>query len=161
MTRTQNPNNGIHVRPATLDDVPQLCELLGLLFGQEADFTPDAARQTRGLRLILEQPEYGRIFCAADGKTIVGMVGILFIPNAAGGSLAAVLEDMIVHPDRRHQGIGERLLNEAIAHARRAGCGRITLLTDATNESAMRFYRRSGFVRTSMTPMRLGLSRSL
>ena len=158
MTCMQNPSIVIQVRPATLDDVPQLCGLLGFLFGQEADFTPDPVRQAQGLRLILEQPDYGRVFCAADGESILGMVAILFIVNATGGGLAGVLEDMIVHPDRRHQGIGERLLNEAIAHARGAGCGRITLLTDATNESAMRFYGRSGFVRMQMKPMRLGVS---
>ena len=41
--------------------------------------------------------------------------------------------------------------------ARAAGCSRITLLTDATNESAMRFYGRAGFVGSLMVPFRLSL----
>ena len=43
------------IRRATLTDVPQLCELLTLLFAQEADFAPDPERQTRALNLIIGQ----------------------------------------------------------------------------------------------------------
>jgi ribosomal protein S18 acetylase RimI-like enzyme len=152
-----NPTDKICVREAIATDVPQLCELLSLLFAQEADFKPDAERQTRGLRLIVEQPEVGRIYCAADGESIVGMVSILFTVSTAEGGRAAWLEDMIVHPSRRGQGIGDRLLHEAINRARAAGCSRITLLTDATNNSAIRFYGRAGFVRSQMIPLRLSL----
>ena len=153
----QKPNDSICIRPATVADITQLCGLLTLLFTQEADFTPDAERQARGLRLIIEQPSVGRIYCACDGNKIVGMVSILFTVSTAEGGLAAWLEDMVVHPDRRGQGIGERLLNEAVSGARAAGCSRITLLTDATNDSAMRFYQRAGFAQSQMVPFRLSL----
>jgi hypothetical protein len=56
----------ISVREATAKDIPQLCELLGLLFAQEADFQPDARKQASGLRLILEQPDVGCIYCATE-----------------------------------------------------------------------------------------------
>src|SRR4051794_3488020 len=138
----RNPNDNICIRQATVADITQLCELLTLLFTLEADFTPDAERQARGLRLIIDQPDIGRIYCACDGDKVVGMVSILFTVSTAEGGLAAWLEDMVVHPDQRGQGIGERLLNEAVNGARAAGCSRITLLTDATNDSAMRFYQR-------------------
>src|ERR1700691_2847456 len=118
----QQSNDKILIRLATMEDVPQLCELLVLLFTREADFTPDAARQMRGLRLIIEQPEVGRIYCAADGDEIVGMVSILFTISTAEGGRAAWLEDMIVHSKRRAQGIGDRLIREAINGAPAAGC---------------------------------------
>jgi ribosomal protein S18 acetylase RimI-like enzyme len=63
-----------------------------------------------------------------------------------------------VHPNWRGQGVGERLMREAIAGARAAGCTRVTLLTDGDNAAARRFYERLGFVKSSMVPMRLGLS---
>src|SRR5687767_1407086 len=44
------------IEPATSGDIPALCDLLILLFSQEADFTPDRAKQERGLRLILHNP---------------------------------------------------------------------------------------------------------
>lgn len=150
-----DPCKPVRVRRATAIDVPQLCELLSLLFAQEADFTPDAERQSRGLHLILAQPETGRIFCAERGDRIVGMVSILFSVSTAEGGRVAWLEDMIVHPDARGSGIGESLLRQAIADAKHAGCLRITLLTDLTNSKAMEFYSRCGFTRSRMVPMRL------
>lgn len=153
----EDPYELVRVKRATAIDVPQLCELLSLLFAQEADFTPDVERQSRGLQLILDQPETGRIFCAEREDRIVGMVSILFSVSTAEGGHVAWLEDMIVHPDARGSGIGERLLREAIADAKDAGCLRITLLTDLTNEGAMKFYSRSGFSRSQMVPMRLKL----
>lgn len=147
----------ISVRLATANDIPQLCELLAILFTQEVDFKPSARKQARGLRLLLEQPEVGRVYCATEGNKVIGMVSILFTVSTAEGGRAAWLEDMVVHPTRRGQQIGRRLLREAIRGARVAGCRRITLLTDATNKPAMRFYERSGFARSRMVPFRLDL----
>lgn len=152
-----NPAGQVCVRRAANGDVMQLCILLTRLFEQEADFTPDPDRQLRGLRLILEQPDVGLIFCAEGPDGIVGMVSILFSVSTAEGGRVAWLEDMVVHPDRRGQGIGELLLQEAIRSARQSGCLRITLLTDGTNRAAMRFYSRGGFVRSRMVPFRLKL----
>jgi ribosomal protein S18 acetylase RimI-like enzyme len=145
----------LEYRPGTMADVPQLCELLSLLFEQESDFVPDARRQTRALEMIVSQPEVGRIFCAVEGGTVVGMVSVLFTVSTAEGGRAAWLEDMIVHPARRRGGIGGHLLQTAIAGAKNAGCTRITLLTDDTNAAAQKFYRRAGFVRSQMIPLRL------
>jgi len=65
------------------------------------------------------------------------------------------LEDMVVHPLRRGVGIGERLLQTAIAGAKSSGCTRITLLTDAVNKSGQKFYQRAGFTVSQMIPFRL------
>jgi GNAT superfamily N-acetyltransferase len=147
----------VEIRPAVSGDIPQLCELLAELFAGEADFTPDAERQQRGLRLILENPDAGRVYCATEAGAVIGMVAIHFTISTAEGGRAVWLEDMVVHPDRRGQGVGRQLLNRAIAEAKMAACTRITLLTDLTNQTAMRFYSRAGFVRSAMTPFRLRL----
>jgi GNAT superfamily N-acetyltransferase len=153
----EGSNVQIQVRKAVEADIPRLCHLLALLFAQEADFTPDAERQARGLRLILNQSEMGRIFCATVNHEVVGMVSILFTVSTAEGGRAAWLEDLVVDPGWRGQGIGERLLQEAIAEARSSGCSRITLLTDNSNSGARRFYGRAGFVQSQMVPFRLSL----
>jgi ribosomal protein S18 acetylase RimI-like enzyme len=145
----------VQIRPATLDDIPRLVELLAILFAQEADFVADPQRQARGLSLIIGNAEIGRIYCAVDSSVIVGMVSILFTVSTAEGGRAALLEDMIVAPDWRGKGIGRQLLAHAISEAKEAGCLRVTLLTDQTNEAAMRFYRRAGFERSQMVPFRL------
>ena len=153
----QNATDKFAMREAAITDIPQLCELLGLLFAQEADFQPDARKQASGLRLILEQPDVGRVYCATEENKVIGMVSILFTVSTAEGGRAAWLEDLVVHPTRRGQHVGQRLLQQAIRGARAAGCRRITLLTDATNNPAMRLYKQSNFIRSRMVPFRLGL----
>jgi GNAT superfamily N-acetyltransferase len=140
---------------ATADDVPRLCELLGLLFAQEAEFAPDAAKQAAGLRAVISDRKIGVILVLREDGEIIGMASLLFTISTFLGAKAAWLEDMIVHPDHRGRGRGSRLLQAAIAHATTAGCARITLLTDGANGEAKEFYRRAGFSASSMTPMRL------
>ena len=145
---------------ATLDDLSGLCDLLSILFSQEAEFQPDRALQEAGLRQIIEAPELGRILALRDGTSIVGMVNLLFTVSTALGGKVCILEDMVVHPEHRGKGAGSKLLEAAIEFSKAAGCLRITLLTDRTNESAQRFYRRHGFTPSAMLPMRLGLDAS-
>jgi GNAT superfamily N-acetyltransferase len=150
-------NDQIIVRAAHINDVPRLCELLLLLFTQEADFQPDIAKQSRALRLIIEQPEMGRILCAVEGDAIIGMISLLYTISTAEGGRAAWVEDLIVQPTRRGQGIGEQLLQAIISEGRATGCLRLTLLTDGDNAKAQHLYTRAGFVRSQMVPMRFKL----
>jgi len=143
----------LRIEPATLDDLSELAELLHDLFSQEADFTPDRERQVRGLRLILEQPSRGRVFVIRNDRMIVGMINLLFTISTAEGGFVVMLEDLVVHRDHRGRGLGTRLLEHAIAFAREKKFLRITLLMDP-NEEMLAFYRRQGFVDSTLHPMR-------
>ncbi|HEY1121800.1 MAG TPA: GNAT family N-acetyltransferase [Haloferula sp.] len=148
----------MQVTEATPEDIPQLCDLLGLLFSQEAEFTPDAETQAQGLREIIGFPERGRILVLRSGGTLVGMVNLLFTISTALGGRVAMLEDMVVKPSQRESGAGSLLLKAAIECARANGCRRVTLLTDGTNSRAQRFYQRHGFTTSDMVPLRLILA---
>ena len=148
-----------YIHPATLNDIQQLCDLLTILFAQEDDFKPDTAKQSVALRQIIEHPETGHILVLRDEQTIIGMVSLLFTISTASGGQAALLEDMIMHPEYRNEGLGSRLLQAAIEQARSAGCLRITLLTDRANDAAIRFYLRHGFAMSAMLPLRLSLDK--
>ena len=145
----------ISIEPAQPSDLPQLVDLLQSLFAQEQEFTPAPAKQEAGLRLILTSPEIGILFVARIGEEVAGMVSLLFTVSTAEGCRVCWLEDMVVRPDRRGAGVGTALLRHAIDWARRHGFGRITLLTDTTNNDAIRFYARAGFAESPMTAMRL------
>ena len=140
---------------ATPKDLPQLVALLGQLFEQEAEFTPNAAKQEAALKLIFADPRVGRLYVARDGKRVVAMASLLFTVSTAEGGKAALFEDLVVHPDHRKQGIGAKLLEHVIAQARAEGVLRLTLLTDMQNERAQVLYRKLGFVGSPMKPMRL------
>ena len=147
-----------HIEQATLEDLPQLTDLLFELFTQEADFVPNRAKQMRGLRLILEQPNRGRIFVIRQNGTILGMINLLFTISTAEGGFVILLEDVIVHSEYRGKGFGEKLLVHAIEYAKKKDFLRITLLTDRLNEQGQRFFKAHGFIESKMIPLRLILS---
>lgn len=142
------------IEPATLDDLPELAELLFELFSQEADFTPDRDKQIRGLRLILEQPSRGRIFVLRNDRAIVGMINLLITISTAEGGFVLVLEDLVIHREHRRRGFGSMLLRHAVGFAREKKFLRVTLLMDPKPE-LLEFYRRHGFVDSALHPMRL------
>ncbi|MGQ0594260.1 MAG: GNAT family N-acetyltransferase [Gammaproteobacteria bacterium] len=149
----------MEITKATKDDIPRLCELLKLLFAQEVEFRPEQSLQSAALRQIIDSSERGQILVLREGASVIGMVNLLFTISTALGGRVAILEDMVVHPNRRGSGAGSKLLQAAIDFARSADCRRITLLTDHANKSAQHFYQRHGFFLSTMVPMRLSLER--
>jgi RimJ/RimL family protein N-acetyltransferase len=146
---------GLRVEPATLDDLPELTELVFELFSQEADFIPNREREARGLRLLLEQPSRGRIFVLRGPGKIIGMINLLITISTAEGGFVLILEDLIIHRDYRQQGFGTRLLDYAVDFAKKKNFLRITLLTDKPNQRLKRFFLKNGFVESDMIPMRM------
>lgn len=146
------------ITPANLSDIPAICALLNVLFTQELEFQPNDEVQSRGLAHIIGNPEIGLIVVARQDDQVIGMVNLLYTVSTALGQRVAILEDMIVLPSARGDGVGSRLLTHAIELAQRNGCMRITVLTDSNNQSAQRFYQKHGFSVSSMVPLRLFLS---
>ena len=140
---------------AAAADLPALVELLGILFAQEAELSPDPAKQRRALELILADPSRARIYVAREGGKVVAMAALHFTISTAEGGKVAGLEDCIVHPDHRKQGIGKALLGYVLEQARAEGVLRVTLLTDGDNLRAQALYRKMGFAPSSMLAMRL------
>jgi GNAT superfamily N-acetyltransferase len=136
-------------------DIPALCELLGALFSQEAEFSANPTAQSKGLSAIIDRPNVGHIFVARQDSDVVGMVSLHYTVSTALGGRVALLEDMVVSPTARNAGVGSALLSHAIEFAHSQGCKRITLMTDRNNEAAQRFYQRHGFAASAMMPMRL------
>lgn len=144
---------GIAVR----EELPQLVALLGILFSQEAEFTPDEAKQTRALEKILSDASVGTVFVAREEGRIVAMASLLYTISTAEGGTAALFEDLVVLPGHRGRGIASSLVGFVIQYARKHGVQRLSLLTDMQNERAQAFYRKLGFSDSTMKPMRLKL----
>lgn len=140
---------------ADLTDIPQLCELLALLFEQEVEFQPDADKQTAALTLLIGNPQRGRVFVLRDGSTVLGMVSVQTLVSTACGGDVLLLEDLVVRPECRSRGFGSALLDHVVDFAFRGGYQRITLLTDGVNADSRRFYARHGFRESGMVPCRL------
>lgn len=142
------------IEPASLDDLSALTELVMELMEEEADFAPDRAKQERGIRLILEQPNRGRIFVLRNDHHLIGMVNLLFTISTAEGGLVILLEDFIIRPQHRGCGYGSQLMEYVLAFAREKDFKRITLLTDRVSNVSQQFFENHGFTHSAMVPMR-------
>ena len=148
------PPSTSRVEPATIEDLPELTDLVMSLFAIEEDFEPDREKQRQGLKLILEQPNRGRIFVVRNDHKLMGMVNLLFTISTAEGGFVILMEDVIIRPEHRGQGYGGLLLKHVIDFARKKDFKRITLLTDKINEESQDFFTRHGFIHSHMIPMR-------
>jgi ribosomal protein S18 acetylase RimI-like enzyme len=144
----------IIIRRAVPADIPALVGLLGLLFSIEHDFTIDAAKQERGLHLLLAESRAAVLVAAeAEGQVIGFCTGQLLISTAEGGP-AAVIEDVVVLPNKQRQGVGKRLLLAISAWAASFGANRLHLLADCNNAPALAFYKRVGWEITALVCLR-------
>jgi len=143
-----------HVEPATIEDLQALTELVMDLMSCSEDFTPDRVVQERGLRLILEQPNRGRIFVVRNKDKIFGMVNLLFTISTARGGFVILMEDVVIHPDHRGQGYGRMLIDYVVEFAKQKNFRRITLLTDKMSAESQEFFKKLGFEYSHMIPMR-------
>lgn len=144
------------IRSAIPEDINRCSELLAHLFEQEVEFFPNPESQKKGLRLILENPSSGTVLVYEDLDKgfLAGMVVLLYTISTALGRKVVLLEDMIVDPAYRSQGIGSQLLQHAVSFVRDMGFGRITLLADKNNTNAVGFYKKNGFKRSDMVVFR-------
>ncbi len=135
---------------ATIDDIPQLVELLVELFSLEHEFNIDKNKHQQGLAEIIANPQLGEIFISKQGEQIVAMLTVLYSISTALGAKVATFEDMIVAEQYRGGGLGGELLSYVINHAKTKGCKRLSLLTDSDNLQAHHFYRKHGFENSAM-----------
>ncbi len=142
---------------ATAADAPELVELLGILFTQEHELSPDPLKQRRALELILADASRARIYVAREKGKAIAMAALHFTTSTAEGGKVAGLEDCVVHPERRGKGVGEKLLAYVLEQAKAEGALRVMLLTDGDNARAQALYRKLGFTPSSMLAMRLKL----
>ena len=142
---------------AGIEDVSELTDLLMMLFGIEAEFTPDSQKQYAGLMKIISDPAVGEILVirSVPDDRICGMVSLLYTISTALGGRVAVLEDMFIVPFCRRKGLGSMLISGAVSHAQRNGLLRISLLTDSDNHKAVSFYEKNNFKKSQMQVMRI------
>lgn len=145
----------IIIRPARPEDIPRMSVLLADLFTLESDFEPEVEKQAAGLSMLVAYPSASSlVLVAAIDRKIVGMATVQTLISTAEGGRVGLVEDVIVDRGFRHKGIGTRLLDEIIAWGKRRKLLRIQLLADRDNRSALDFYAKQGWSKTSLICLR-------
>jgi len=101
--------------------------------------------------------EYIHLFLARrnDDKKIVGMITLVTFRTPY--KMKGTLEDLVVAEEARGRGLGERLLNEAIAKAKEKGVKSLTLTSHPTRVSANKLYERLHFEKRDTNVYRINL----
>lgn len=146
------------IENAVSADVPALINLLAILFGIEADFQADKMKQEKGLALLIAKPENAVIKIAKNQQgLIVGMVSAQLVISTAQGSPSAWIEDMVIDEKHRSEGVGKKLLEEALMWAKKKGATRAQLLVDTENTPALGYYQHLGWETTQLQARKIFL----
>ena len=140
MTRKQFPNTMRYLELCTLSD-SQIADLLGLMKELNADLTVTALQQQRSVAA-----PGTRIFIAEnDEKHIVGCATLCVFESPTGRK--ASVEDVVVLPAYRGQGIGRTLLQRIIDFAgTKLSPIDLRLTSNPTRTEANALYQALGFV---------------
>lgn len=152
------------IRPATLNDIPQIVAIWRELARQHASLDPAFATSDRW------QEEYRQFVrglmwrddalavVAVEGEQVVGYaVGrISMLPGFFARRRRGYIHDVVVRRDRRRRGIGRRLVDALCQWMAEAGASSVELAVASRNEEAVAFWERLGFV-TYMHHMRRDL----
>ena len=139
----------VTVRPVERADVPAMVEVMrgGSLTPEVEDpHNPDAYWDA-----IEECRRHGGEALVADDGEVIGVCQFITFRHIQWqGARCAELETVHVRSDRRSQGVGKALLDEAERRARELGCYRIQLTSRTVRTDAHRFYEREGYLATSV-----------
>lgn len=151
----------VQIRPATLNDIPEILKLIRELAEYERE--PEAAKATAEDLIRDGFTEPRRFHCliaqtAEDGNESATAGFALYFYNYSTwrGHAGVYLEDLFVRPAHRGKGIGKALLGSVAAVAVKEGCPRLEWAVLDWNKPAIDFYHSVGAVgMTEWTIMRV------
>ena len=129
------------IREATLGDLPQVHQMIGLLarhHGDEATITLQTLRT-----LIFDQP-LGHLIVAGEEEGLVGYALLLARPNLVTGGAGHDINHLFVVEWRRKAGIGRALIAALQAVSTAAGAEYLMIGTHKENHGAQKAYRQMG-----------------
>ena len=145
------------IRPATPADVQELVRLSAALFAEDGgtrDRYTDVGWPARAGNGYFTAVVAGDTTACWLAEAPEGVVGYLVGRDMGTSDTRPVhvveLESMYVRPAHRGGGIGTGLVGRFRRWAATRGAGRLAVSAFATNEGALRFYRRLGFVDQSV-----------
>ncbi len=136
----------VEIREAEESDLGTLASLY------ESTLDPPELNDARSMsaawhRMHAEVPGVRVLLAERDGRALGTLTCFILPLLAHGGRPAALVEDVVVHPDAQGQGIGRALMDAAMQIARDARCYKLALSSNRKRERAHEFYDHLGFER--------------
>jgi GNAT superfamily N-acetyltransferase len=139
-----NSQSNFEIRPACVEDVPVILELIRELATYER--APDEVSATKGqlVDVLFGERPAAEVLLAFEGKSPIGFAVFFHNFSTWLGRPGLYLEDLFVKPEKRGKGYGRALLVDLAKIARDRACGRMEWAVLNWNEPAIKFYRALG-----------------
>ena len=135
----------ITIRRVEHRDFPRIVEMTRAL----AAYLKAAAVPKITEDVLLREGPFGkdrlRIIVAEQNETLVGFCLYTFGFSGRRGTCGLFIEDLYVEPEMRGTGLGKKLLATAAEFEQDNHIGFMKLEASLSNETAVQFYRKSGF----------------
>jgi ribosomal protein S18 acetylase RimI-like enzyme len=146
------PSPSVTIRRARRDDVETIVRMLAddALGGQRERLeNPLPASYFGAFDRVDRDPNLTLVVAEGEGGAVIGCLQLCILPGLSSqGASRGLIKDVRVASNCRGQGIGEQLVQWALAEARERSCKLVELLTHHTRVDAQRFYERLGFARS-------------
>lgn len=131
----------VTLRPAGPADAAAIAALISVLASDLDEPSPVTADYVR------KAVDTGRchVLLAERGGEALGMVSYSYAPSFYHAADACLINELVVRPSARNEGLGSRLLERVLRLAQAHGCAEVSLSVMNTNAAAQRFYERHGF----------------
>jgi ribosomal protein S18 acetylase RimI-like enzyme len=144
--------SSVTIRRARRDDVGAIVTMLAddALGGpRERIEDPLSACYFAAFDRVAADPNTTLVVAEGEGGAVIGCLQLCILPGLSSqGASRGLIEDVRVASRLRGRGIGEQLVQWAVAEARSRGCKLVELLTNNSRVDAQRFYERLGFARS-------------
>jgi len=137
-------SNQFEIRPAHVEDVPIILELIRDLATYERAPDEVTATEEQLIDVLFGERPAAEVLIAFEGKSAVGFAVYFYNFSTWLGQPGLYLEDLFVKPENRGKGYGRALLIELAKIARDRKCGRMEWAVLDWNEPAIKFYRALG-----------------
>jgi GNAT superfamily N-acetyltransferase len=136
--------NDFQIRPARVEDVPVLLELIRDLATYERAPDEVTATEEQLVDVLFGERPAAEVLLAFEGQLPVGFAVYFYNFSTWLGRPGLYLEDLFVNPEKRGKGYGRALLVALAKIARDRGCGRLEWAVLNWNEPAIKFYHSLG-----------------
>ena len=142
--------NDVSLEPAGLADIDILIQFSRRLNEEDPAFTGDfhfdEAAVRAALAQLLADSGLGRgwLICTAD--QVVGYVVLTYGFSLESHGRDALLDEIFITEEYRGRGIGQQVIEQIEAEARRQGAHKLYLEVERPNRRAQEFYHRLGFM---------------
>jgi N-acetylglutamate synthase-like GNAT family acetyltransferase len=141
--------SSITIRHARRDDVGVIVAMLAddpLGSARERLEDPLPALYFRAFEALEHASHIQLVVAEDEDGAVIGCLQLCILPGLSSqGASRGLIEDVRVATHCRSRGVGEKIVQWAVAEARAKGCALVELLTHNTRIDAQRFYARLGF----------------